>query len=70
MEHIEYPWKRFAGQIYSWNVLNEMIEPGDHRPDSFRDSTFFRRFGTEVFDFAFHARVEHSADGEFLTGSE
>ena len=28
------------------------------RPDSFRDSTLFRRFGTEVFDFAFHAARE------------
>ena len=58
LEHIRFMCRRFAGQVYSWNVLNEAIEPRYGRPDGLRDSPLFKQFGYELFDFAFHGARE------------
>jgi endo-1,4-beta-xylanase len=60
VEHIQAMCKRFAGQVYSWNVINEAIEPRNGRADGLRDSPLLKQFGDVLFDMAFHAA--HEAD--------
>lgn len=47
--------QRFGNILYSWNVVNEAIEPNDGRADGLRKTVYLEKFGTEYFDFAAHA---------------
>src|SRR4029077_1517382 len=38
VNHIQTVCSRYAGQIYSWNVVNEALNPKEGRPDGLRDS--------------------------------
>ena len=38
VSHISTVVKRYAGQVHSWDVVNEAINPEDGRPDGLRDT--------------------------------
>jgi endo-1,4-beta-xylanase len=46
---------RYAGQVQSWDVVNETIEP---KTGAMRDTVFTRAMGPEVVEIAFHAARE------------
>jgi endo-1,4-beta-xylanase len=50
--------QRFGSILYSWNVVNEAIEPNDGRSDGLRKTVCLEKFGTDYFDFAAHAAKE------------
>lgn len=52
-QHIQQEVAHYAGQIHSWDVVNEGIEPGDGRADGLRDSVFLKRLGPSYIDQAF-----------------
>ncbi|MEJ0028078.1 MAG: endo-1,4-beta-xylanase [Rhizomicrobium sp.] len=46
---------RYRGQMHSWDVVNEAIEPADGRADGLRDTVWLRKFGPPYIDRAFAA---------------
>jgi endo-1,4-beta-xylanase len=53
--HIQRLVSFYRGQCFSWNVVNEAIEPAQHRPDGLRaDSPLLRALGPNFFADAFH----------------
>ncbi len=55
--------QRFGNILYSWNVVNEAIEPNEkqndgRRSDGLRKTVYLEKFGTDYFDFAAHAAEE------------
>ncbi len=57
-DHITYMCKRFAGQIWSWNVVNEALNPREGHPGGLRASPLVSQLGEQFFDFAFHLARE------------
>jgi endo-1,4-beta-xylanase len=55
LRYIAELWQRFGNDAYSWNVVNEAIEPYDHRSDRLRKTVYLDKFGMDYFDFAAHA---------------
>jgi endo-1,4-beta-xylanase len=53
--HIEAMARRYAGKVYSWNVVNEGLDPGEGRPDGLRNTAFLKVLGPQYMDFAFRA---------------
>lgn len=43
----------FPAKVWSWNVVNEAINPADGRPDGLRNSEFLQRMGPGFFEPAF-----------------
>jgi endo-1,4-beta-xylanase len=58
VEHVSSLCQRYAGKIHSWDVANEVIAPGDDRPDGLRDTVFMQKLGPQYLDLAFHAARE------------
>lgn len=58
VEHVTTMCKRYAGKIHSWDVANEVIAPGDGRPDGLRNTVFMEKLGPGYLDLAFHAARE------------
>ncbi|MFD1956465.1 endo-1,4-beta-xylanase [Paenibacillus thailandensis] len=58
--HIETVMGRYKGQIYAWDVVNEVIEPGDNRPNGLRNSLWYQIAGEEYIEKAFE--FAHAAD--------
>lgn len=58
IDHINYMCKRLAGQVWSWNVVNEALNPREGRPGGLRGSPLLSQLGGEFFDLAFHAARE------------
>jgi endo-1,4-beta-xylanase len=58
VDHINFMCKKFTGQIWSWNVVNEALNPKDGRPDGLRQSLLLAKLGTEFFDIGFHTARE------------
>ena len=54
-EHIEAIGRHFAGRIYSWNVVNEGINPREGTPGGLRMTPYLAKLGPEYLDLAFHA---------------
>ena len=52
--HITTVMKRYAGRVYSWDVVNEPIYH-DNRPDGLRRRPWLDLLGPEYIDLAFHA---------------
>jgi len=52
-DHIRAMSARFAGRVYSWNVVNEAIHPGDGRADGLRNSPLLSKLGNDHIEFAF-----------------
>ncbi|WP_127530163.1 endo-1,4-beta-xylanase [Paenibacillus kobensis] len=59
-KHIETVMGRYKGQIYSWDVVNEVLEPGDRQPGGLRNSLWYRIAGEEYIEKAFE--YAHEAD--------
>src|ERR1700753_4305128 len=47
--------EHYRGRVTSWDVVNEIIAPGDGRSDGLRNSFWLKRFGPSYIDLAFHA---------------
>jgi endo-1,4-beta-xylanase len=62
--HIAAIVSHYVGQVYSWNVVNEAINPTDGRPDGLRKSVLLKRLGPNFFDLAF--RSARAADPSAL----
>lgn len=54
-EHISRVAGHYAGQMHSWDVVNEAIEPQVQRADKLRNTPWFRFLGQEYIDIAFRA---------------
>jgi endo-1,4-beta-xylanase len=53
--HIRKVAGHFAGKLYSWDVVNEVLDPGSHRPDGLRDSPWLQNCGVNYIELAFRA---------------
>ena len=58
--HIETVVKRYAGNVTSWDVVNEAVERNDRRPDGLRKSLWLEALGADYLEMAF--RTAHAAD--------
>jgi endo-1,4-beta-xylanase len=57
-EHVETMVGRYAGRIYSWEVISDAVEPGDKRDDGMRNSTWMKLVGLQYIATAFRAAAE------------
>jgi endo-1,4-beta-xylanase len=62
--HISRVAGHFAGKVYSWDVVNEALDPASHRPDGLRNSLWLKNAGTGYIDLAF--RTAAAADPHAL----
>ena len=62
--HISTVAGHYAGQMYSWDVVNEGIEIGDGRADGLKVTPWLIYLGPEYIDLAFHAA--HQADPQAM----
>src|ERR1700677_95016 len=53
--HIQKVAGHFAGKLYSWCVVYEVLDPGSHRPDGLRDTPWLRNVGVAYIEQAFRA---------------
>jgi endo-1,4-beta-xylanase len=58
--HIDEVVGRYKGKIYAWDVVNEVIEPGDRKPGGLRNSLWYQIAGEEYIEKAFE--YAHAAD--------
>lgn len=58
--HIDEVVGRYKGKIYAWDVVNEVIEPGDRKPNGMRNSLWYQIAGEEYIEKAFE--YAHAAD--------
>lgn len=54
-EYVRVAAGHYRGQMHSWDVVNEAIEPADGRADGLRNSFWLRKFGPSYIDHAFAA---------------
>lgn len=52
-QHIKTVAGRYKGQIYAWDVVNEVLEPGDHIAGGLRNSLWYQIAGEEYIEKAF-----------------
>ena len=45
-DHIAKVAGHFAGKVYSWDVVNEVLDPAGHRPDGLRNSPWLTERGS------------------------
>jgi endo-1,4-beta-xylanase len=60
VEHVSTMCGRFAGRMQSWDVVNEILDPGSDRPDGLDDNAFLKILGPDYVDLAF--RTARQAD--------
>ncbi len=53
VDHIQAVAGRYRGQIHSWDVVNEAVEPKDGRPDGLRNSPWLSLAGPDYIELAF-----------------
>lgn len=58
--HIDAVMGRYKGKIYAWDVVNEVLEPGDKQPGGLRNSLWYKIAGEEFIEKAFE--YAHEAD--------
>ncbi|MCK9861450.1 endo-1,4-beta-xylanase [Paenibacillus sp. ATY16] len=58
--HIDAVVGRYKGKIYAWDVVNEVLEPGDKKPGGLRNSLWYKIAGEEFIEKAFE--YAHEAD--------
>ncbi|WP_435164394.1 endo-1,4-beta-xylanase [Paenibacillus glycanilyticus] len=58
--HIDAVVGRYKGKIYAWDVVNEVLEPGDKQPGGLRNSLWYKIAGEEFIEKAFE--YAHEAD--------
>jgi endo-1,4-beta-xylanase len=54
-DHIQKVVEHFAGKLYSWDVVNEVLDPGSQRPDGLRSNLWLQNIGTDYIEQAFRA---------------
>ncbi|MGA2671918.1 MAG: endo-1,4-beta-xylanase [Terracidiphilus sp.] len=54
-QHIEIVVGRYRGQIHSWDVVNEAVEPAEGRPDALRKTPWLELIGPDYLELAFQA---------------
>jgi endo-1,4-beta-xylanase len=59
-KHIKTVVGRYRGQMHSWDVVNEAIEPRDKHPDGLRKTPWLEFLGEDYIDLAF--RFAHETD--------
>jgi len=57
-EHIKTVAGRYRGQMHSWDVVNEALEPADQRPDGLRKSPWLELVGPDYIELAFRTASE------------
>jgi endo-1,4-beta-xylanase len=62
--HINKVAGHFAGRLYSWDVVNEVLDPASHRPDGLRNSPWLQSGGADYIELAF--RTTAAADPNAL----
>jgi endo-1,4-beta-xylanase len=55
---------KFCGQLHSWDVINEPIEPSDGQPGGLRNNIWLKAFGPRYIDLAFE--TARAADPDAL----
>ncbi len=63
-DHIRTVVSHYKGRMHSWDVVNEILELADGRPDMVRDSLWLDLLGAEWVEMAFH--LAHEADPNAL----
>lgn len=63
--HISTVVRHYAGQMYSWDVVNEPIY-NDHRPDGLRIRPWLQYLGPEYIDLAFHTAAASDPKARLL----
>ncbi|WEH90299.1 endo-1,4-beta-xylanase [Acinetobacter soli] len=58
--HINLVVSRYKNKIESWDVVNEVINPSDKKPNGLRNSYWYKMLGEQYIDIAFHQA--HEAD--------
>lgn len=58
VNHIKTVVGRYAGQMHSWDVVNEAIEPFDERSDGLRKTPWLEFLGPDYIDFAFRVAAK------------
>ncbi len=57
-DHIHAMARHYAGEVFSWNVVNEIVNPREGRPDGLRHSPLLAKLGPSFVDFAFRTARE------------
>lgn len=57
-EHIQAVVGRYKGQIYSWDVVNEVIETSDNLPNKLRNSLWYQYLGESYIELAFRTAAQ------------
>ncbi|WP_051978866.1 endo-1,4-beta-xylanase [Edaphobacter aggregans] len=55
LDHIQKVAGHFAGKLYSWDVVNEALDPGSQRPDGLRSNLWLQNIGVSYIEQAFRA---------------
>ena len=53
LDHIRAVAGHFGGKVYSWDVVNEALDPGSQRPDGLRASPWLQDIGVDYIEQAF-----------------
>ncbi len=56
--HIQTVVGRYKGQIHSWDVVNEAIEPTDKKPNNLRNSSWYKFLGENYLELAFNTAAQ------------
>jgi endo-1,4-beta-xylanase len=64
--HIETVVGRYKGKIYAWDVVNEVLEPGDNQPGGLRNSLWYKIAGEEFIEKAFEYAHEADPDAKLF----
>ena len=59
-QHISTVVRHYAGKMHSWDVINEVVEIPDGRPDGLRLTPWLQTLGPDYIEMAF--RAAHEAD--------
>lgn len=52
----------YKDNMFSWNVVNEAVNPKEGRPDGLRHTVFLDKLGPSYFDFAFREAKKYAPD--------
>lgn len=58
-KHIKTVVGRYTGEIHSWDVVNEAINPRDNRRDALRITPWLKLLGTDYIDLAFRLAAKY-----------
>jgi endo-1,4-beta-xylanase len=64
--HVRTVASRYAGRLYSWDVLNEAMNFWDKRPDGLASYPWAEYLGQEYIDLAFHTAAEADPKARLL----